>query len=85
MSAFQKHEAAYLASRKKYDTLQAQMNADAEALEVARNNAREATERMQEKSKEIEALRLMRGVDEREREVKIDQLTGKGNRKSWFG
>ena len=85
MSAFQKHEAAYLASRKKYETLQTQMNADAEALEVARNNAREATERMQEKSKEIEALRLMRGVDEREREVKIDQLTGKGNRKSWFG
>ncbi|KAK7463490.1 hypothetical protein VKT23_006838 [Stygiomarasmius scandens] len=84
--AFQKAEAAYLAARTKYETAQAEMNAEMEVLEIARDNAREATERMQEKAQEIDSLRTMLGVDERERQVKIDEIKnlGKKSGKSSF-
>ncbi|KAF9052484.1 hypothetical protein BDZ89DRAFT_1107695 [Hymenopellis radicata] len=83
-TSLQKYEAALLAARRKYETMQAQFNADAEALEVARNNAREVTESMQEKSQEVDGLRTMFSVDEREREVKLVELSGK-NAKSKIG
>ncbi|THV07301.1 hypothetical protein K435DRAFT_643790 [Dendrothele bispora CBS 962.96] len=76
--AFQKAEAAYLAARTKYETAQAEMNAENEVLEIARDNARDATERMQEKAQEIDSLRTMLGVDERERQVKIDEIKNVG-------
>lgn len=76
LSVFQKHEAVYLAARTKYETAQAQLNSEAEALDISRSNAREATERMQEKSQEVDSLRTMFGVDARERAAKLDELNG---------
>lgn len=86
ISAYQKCEEAFLAARAALETAQAQMNAASETLDVARNNALEATEAMQEKSQEIDALRTMNGVDAREREVKLVELSGKNNKskKGWF-
>ena len=61
------------------------MNAEQENLEIARNAAVEATAKMQEKTQEVEALRQTYGVDERERAVKIGELTrSTSKRKSWF-
>lgn len=74
---YQKLETAYLAARTKYESTQAQLHAEAEALETCRNSARELTERIQEKSQEVDSLRVMMSVDEREREVKLGQLEGK--------
>lgn len=56
------------------------MNAEAEALETWRGSAREATDRMQEKAREVENLRAMFSVDEREREVRLSKL----KKKSWL-
>lgn len=81
LTAFQKYEAAFLAARTKYETAQAQMQSDAETLDITRGNARQATESMQEKSQEIDGLRTMLGVDAREREVKLVELSGKSNKK----
>ncbi|KIY67255.1 hypothetical protein CYLTODRAFT_422665 [Cylindrobasidium torrendii FP15055 ss-10] len=86
ISAYQKCEEAFLAARAALETAQAQMNAASETLDVARSNALEATEAMQEKSQEIDALRTMNGVDAREREVKLVELSGKSQKtkKGWF-
>ncbi|KAL0562970.1 hypothetical protein V5O48_019108 [Marasmius crinis-equi] len=85
IEAFTKTEAVYLAARTKFETAQALMNAEQENLDIARNAAVEATTRMQEKSQEVEALRQTYGVDERERAVKIEELTrSKTKRRSWF-
>ncbi|KAF5367450.1 hypothetical protein D9758_003650 [Tetrapyrgos nigripes] len=88
LTAFQKAEAAYLAARTKYETAEAEMNAEHEVLEITRDSARQATERMQEKAQEIDSLRKMLGVDERERQVKIDEirsLTKKNGKSGLFG
>ncbi|KAK1231568.1 hypothetical protein PQX77_005302 [Marasmius sp. AFHP31] len=85
VTAFTKAEEAYLAARTKFETAQALMNAEQENLEIARNAAVEATTKMQEKSQEVEALRQTYGVDERERAVKIGELTrSTTKRRSWF-
>ncbi|KAJ7158617.1 hypothetical protein C8R46DRAFT_1224561 [Mycena filopes] len=77
LSTFQKHEAAFLAARTKYEASQAELTSNTEALEVSRNNAKEATASMQDKSQEVDGLRTMFDVDEKEREVKLVELTGK--------
>ncbi|KAJ3815551.1 hypothetical protein F5876DRAFT_2696, partial [Lentinula aff. lateritia] len=77
LTAFHKAEEAYLAARTKYEIAQAAMQSEAENLEVARNNARQATENMQEKATEVDGLRKIFGVDEREREVMLTDLKGK--------
>jgi len=77
VTAFQKAEEVYLAARTKFEIAQAAMAAEAESLEIARNNARAATERMQDKATEIDGLRKVFGVDEREREVALGDLKGK--------
>ncbi|KAF8959498.1 hypothetical protein BDZ97DRAFT_1667013 [Flammula alnicola] len=73
---FKKSEAAFLSAKMRYDMAQAQLNAEVEALETLRNNAREATERMQDKAAEVDVLRQTLAMDEREREVKLAQLRG---------
>ncbi|KAK0469705.1 uncharacterized protein EV420DRAFT_1634123 [Desarmillaria tabescens] len=83
LAALQKNEAAFLAARTKYEIAQAQLHAEAETLEISRNNAREATEHMQEKSQEVDGLRTMFGIDEREREVKLVELTPKKSKHAW--
>ncbi|KAJ6507991.1 hypothetical protein C8R47DRAFT_966361 [Mycena vitilis] len=82
LSAFQKHEAAFLAARAKYEASQSLLTSTTETLEVSRNNAKEATASLQEKSTEVDGLRQIFDVDEREREVKMVELTGKPTTKS---
>ncbi|KAJ7446920.1 hypothetical protein B0H11DRAFT_1745392, partial [Mycena galericulata] len=77
LTTFQKHEAAFLAARAKYEASQSLLTSTTEALEISRNNAKEATASMQDKSQEVDGLRTMFGVDEKEREVKLVELTGK--------
>ena len=48
-----------------------------EALETSRQHAREATERMQDKMREVELLRAQKSVDDRERAVKVTELKGR--------
>uniref|UniRef100_A0A0W0FMP9 Dna binding protein ncp1 n=1 Tax=Moniliophthora roreri TaxID=221103 RepID=A0A0W0FMP9_MONRR len=83
VTAFQKVEAAYLAARTKYETAQALMVAEQETLDIARNAAIEATAKMQEKSQEVDSLRQTYGVDERERAVKISELTTSKSKTRW--
>ncbi|KAF7312443.1 DNA binding protein Ncp1 [Mycena indigotica] len=84
LATFQKHEAVFLAARAKFEASQALLNSHTETLEITRNNAKEATANVQEKSQEVDSLRKMFDVDEREREVKLVELTGKGStRKRW--
>ncbi|KAE9405142.1 hypothetical protein BT96DRAFT_988690 [Gymnopus androsaceus JB14] len=72
VAAFHKAEEAYLAARTKYEVAQAAMQAEAHAtMPVA------ATESMQEKATEVDGLRKVFGVDEREREVMLGDLQGK--------
>lgn len=67
-------EAAFLAAKSRYETTMARLKAEEANVERVRNSAREATERVQDKSAEIDGLRLTFGVDEREREIKLSQL-----------
>lgn len=64
----------------RYEATLARLNADAQALLRIRETARDATEQMQAKSQEVDSLSAMYSVDEREREVKLMQLTGKRSR-----
>ncbi|KAJ7227320.1 hypothetical protein GGX14DRAFT_348202 [Mycena pura] len=84
LSQFQKHEAIFFAARSKYEASQALLTVNTEALEVSRNSAKETTASMQEKSQEVDGLRKMFEVDEKEREVKLVELTGKGSVRSWW-
>ncbi|KAJ7067070.1 hypothetical protein C8F01DRAFT_658111 [Mycena amicta] len=82
LSTFQKHEAAFLAARAKFEASQSLLNSHTETLEISRTNAKEATASLQDKSQEVDGLRKMLDVDEREREVKLVELTGKGSTRS---
>ncbi|KAF9070155.1 hypothetical protein BDP27DRAFT_1324383 [Rhodocollybia butyracea] len=77
LAAFHKAEEAYLAARAKYEIAQAAMQAEADILDITRNNARGATENMQDKAAEVDGLRKLFGLDEREREVVLSNLKGK--------
>ncbi|KAJ7707554.1 hypothetical protein B0H17DRAFT_1192033 [Mycena rosella] len=77
LTKFQKYEAAFLAARAKFEASQSTLTSHTETLEISRNNAKEATASMQDKSQEVDGLRTMFDVDEKEREVKMVELTGK--------
>jgi hypothetical protein len=47
------------------------------ALQQTRASAKVATEKMAEKMREVERLREMKKTDERERSLKVSQLTAK--------
>lgn len=68
----------------RHETLQAQLKAEADTLEAVRDGARQATERVQFKSQEVDSLRKMLSVDEREREVKLSELKGPNRRGSMW-
>jgi L-rhamnose mutarotase len=74
LSQFQKEERAFLAARTKYDAAQAYLQSEKEALERVRSSARGVTERLQEKSQEVNSLRKTYAVDERERATKLAEL-----------
>ncbi|KAJ6513092.1 hypothetical protein C8R45DRAFT_1088173 [Mycena sanguinolenta] len=84
LTTFQKHEAAFLAARSKYEASQALLTSNTDALEISRSNAKEATARMQEKSQEVDGLRTMFDVDEKERAVKLGDLAASQPPRSRF-
>jgi hypothetical protein len=74
LSQFQKEERAFLAARAKYDAAQAHLQSEKEALQRIRSSARDVAERLQEKSQEVNSLRMTHAVDERERAAKLTEL-----------
>ncbi|KAF4613868.1 hypothetical protein D9613_007613 [Agrocybe pediades] len=78
LSKFKKTEAAYLSAKLKYEREMAELQAEESALEAMRERGREATEKVQDKAAECDALRRVLAVDEREREVRLGELSGKG-------
>ncbi|KAG6862540.1 hypothetical protein C0995_000088 [Termitomyces sp. Mi166 len=73
----QKQESLFLAARARYEAAQARLHSEDETLEIVRNKARDATERLQEKSQEVDSLRTMFAVDERERAAKLAAINEK--------
>ena len=61
---FHKEELVYLAARSKYERAQADLQAYEDAREAARDHAREATEMLQEKNREVEWLRAQKAADD---------------------
>ncbi|KAG6812965.1 hypothetical protein H0H92_015084 [Tricholoma furcatifolium] len=72
----QKQEALFMAARAKYEGAQARLKTEDETLEEVRNKARDATERLQEKAQEVDSLRTMFAVDERERAARLASISG---------
>lgn len=60
----------------RYETAQAELNAEVEALDVLKNNSKEAAERVQEKSAEVDSIRATLAIDQRERKLKLSDLKG---------
>ena len=79
MSQFQEAEHAFLAARTKYEAAQAHLHSEEEALERVRKNARDVTERLQQKSQEVDGLRTTYAVDERERATRLAELAEHSN------
>jgi len=80
LSRFQEEERAFLAARTKYEAAQAYLHSEKEALERVRSSARDVTERLQEKSQEVDGLRATYAVDERERATKLAELAEHSSR-----
>ncbi|TFY52230.1 hypothetical protein EVJ58_g10130 [Rhodofomes roseus] len=77
LRTFHKEEQEYLAARARYEKAQAELGAVEDGRDAAREHAREITDMMQEKSREIDWLRAQKAADDRERQAKLVQLTGK--------
>ncbi|GJE88709.1 hypothetical protein PsYK624_047920 [Phanerochaete sordida] len=77
LQIFHKEELAFLAAQAKFERAKADLMAHEDAREAAREHAQQATEMLQEKSREVEWLRAQKAADDREREAKIRQLKGK--------
>ncbi|KAG5733228.1 hypothetical protein E4T56_gene20871 [Termitomyces sp. T112] len=77
---YQKQESLFFVARTRYEAAQARLHAEDEALEIVRNKARDATERLQDKSQEVDSLRTMFAVDERERAAKLATINEKPQR-----
>ncbi|KAI0661743.1 hypothetical protein C8Q70DRAFT_910838 [Cubamyces menziesii] len=74
---FHKAELEFFAARAKYERAQADLKALEDVREASKQHAQETTEMLQEKNREVEWLRAQKATDDREREAKIRQLTGK--------
>lgn len=83
LNVLKKQESAFLVSKSRYESLQGQVSAEAERLEAVRESAKTATERVAEKCQEVDGLRKMFGLDEREREVKLGELKETGTSLLW--
>ncbi|THG96239.1 hypothetical protein EW026_g5563 [Hermanssonia centrifuga] len=77
LRVFHKEELEFFAARAKYERAQADQKGFEDAREASREHARMATEMLQEKNREVEWLRAQKAADDREREAKIRQLSGK--------
>lgn len=67
---------AFLAAQAVHEKAQATLRSAEETLEASREHARTTTEMLREKNEELEHLRLTKQADDRERLVKMKQLTG---------
>ncbi|EKM58345.1 uncharacterized protein PHACADRAFT_252600 [Phanerochaete carnosa HHB-10118-sp] len=74
---FHQEELVFLAAQAKFERARADLTAHEDAREAAREHAQQATEMLQEKTREVERLRAQKAADDREREAKIRQLKGK--------
>lgn len=72
-----KHEVEYMESKARYDATLVRLQSEEQVLEKIKENAREATQQIRAKTQELDSLRAVFGVDERERELRLMQLTGK--------
>ena len=61
---FRKAELEFFAARAKYERAQADLQAQEDAREASRAHARETTEMLQEKNREVEWLRAQKAVDD---------------------
>ncbi len=64
LKVFHKEELAFLAARAKFERAQADLQCYEDAREAARDHARDATEMLQEKNREIEWLRAQKHADD---------------------
>ncbi|KAH9178136.1 hypothetical protein EDB89DRAFT_1901729 [Lactarius sanguifluus] len=64
---------------------QAGLRAAGDELEACRKHARETTDMLRDKMHEIERLRVYKGVDDRERAVKVKKLVGQVSSHVAFG
>ncbi|KAG6829500.1 hypothetical protein H0H87_011259 [Tephrocybe sp. NHM501043] len=75
-----KQEALYMAAQTKYETAKSRLKSEDDSMEIVRNKARDALEKLQEKSQEVDSLRTMFAVDERERAAKLAMINQKPQR-----
>ena len=61
---FHKEELAFMAARAKFERAQADLQCYEDARDAARDHAREATEMLQDKNREIEWLRAQKHADD---------------------
>ncbi|EPQ52829.1 hypothetical protein GLOTRDRAFT_140435 [Gloeophyllum trabeum ATCC 11539] len=77
LKSFHKTELAFLAARAKYESALTDLRNTEEGLEKTRKHAEMVTDMVREKMREVEELRGMKRVDDRERMVKVSELKGK--------
>ena len=77
LSDAHKAEMNVLIARTANEREQAGLRAAGEVLEASRKHARETTDMLRDKMQEIERLRVYKGVDDRERAVKVKSLVGR--------
>ncbi|KAH9063885.1 hypothetical protein EDB87DRAFT_1600874 [Lactarius vividus] len=76
LSDAHKAEMNVLIARTANEREQAGLRAAGDELEACRKHARETTDMLRDKMQEIERLRIYKGVDDRERAVKVKSLRG---------
>ncbi|KAI9461593.1 hypothetical protein BJY52DRAFT_1117071, partial [Lactarius psammicola] len=76
LSDARKAEMKVLIARTENEREQAGLRAAGEVLEASRKHAREITDMLRDKMQEVEQLRVYKGVDDRERAVKVKSLVG---------
>ncbi|TFK45837.1 hypothetical protein OE88DRAFT_1085133 [Heliocybe sulcata] len=77
VKSFHKTELVYISARSKYESATTDLKNAEEALEQTRRHAQMVTDMVREKMREVEELRGMKRVDDRERMVKVSELRGK--------
>ncbi|KAH9003018.1 hypothetical protein EDB86DRAFT_2799375 [Lactarius hatsudake] len=85
LSDAHKAEMNVLIARTANEREQAGLRAAGEELEACRKHARQTTDMLRDKMQEIERLRVYKGVDDRERAVKVKRLVGQVSSHVAFG
>lgn len=71
----------FLAAKAAHEAALADLNAKIEQLEMSRSAAQHETQELSKKRREVEELRQQKAVDDREREVKLQELSELGRKK----